>query len=92
MKAYNTFFKSEQDSKSYMILSPLNFQTPTRLNGREALRSELTAALDGVTKQYLVYVLKKNGCVYDFMYIAADFEPGSRAQFEGFVQGFATLE
>ena len=67
-------------------------QTPTRLDGREALRSELTAALDGVSKQYLVYVLKKNGCVYDFMYIAANSEPQSRAEFERFVQGFATLE
>ncbi|MEO6599793.1 MAG: hypothetical protein ABIQ16_07975, partial [Polyangiaceae bacterium] len=60
---------------------------------RAALRTEVSAALDGVKKQYLVYVLKKDSCVYDFMYIAA--EPGAaagaRAEFEGFVQGFATV-
>jgi len=67
-------------------------QTKVSLDGREALRTELSAALDGVKKQYLVYVLKKNSCVYDFMYIAADSAPGSRADFERFVQGFAALE
>ena len=67
-------------------------QTKVSLDGREALRTEISAALDGVKKQYLVYVLKKNGCVYDFMYIAADSAPGSRADFERFVQGFAALE
>jgi len=67
-------------------------QTQVSLDGREALRSELRAALDGVKKQYLVYVLKKDGCVYDFMYIAADGGAGSRALFERFVQGFQTLE
>ena len=67
-------------------------QAKVSLDGREALRTEISAALDGVKKQYLVYVLKKNGCVYDFMYIAADSAPGSRAEFERFVQGFAALE
>jgi hypothetical protein len=68
-------------------------QTKVSLDGREALRTEISAALDGVKKQYLVYVLKKDSCVYDFMYIvAADPAPGSRADFERFVQGFAALE
>jgi len=67
-------------------------QAKVSLDGREALRTELSAALDGVKKNYLVYVLKKNGCVYDFMYIAPDSAPGSRAEFERFVQGFAALE
>jgi hypothetical protein len=67
-------------------------QTKVSLDGREALRTEISAALDGVKKQYLVYVLKKDNCVYDFMYIAADSAPGSRADFERFVQGFAALE
>lgn len=67
-------------------------QTPVQLDGRAALRTELSAALDGVTKHYLVYVLKKDGCVYDFMYIAADNPPAARAQFERFVQGFSTSE
>ena len=67
-------------------------QAKVSLDGREALRTEISAALDGVKKRYLVYVLKKNSCVYDFMYIAADSAPGSRADFERFVQGFAALE
>ena len=67
-------------------------QKTVGLDGREALRTEISAALDGVKKHYLVYVLKKNGCVYDFMYIAADSALGSRADFERFVQGFAALE
>jgi len=67
-------------------------QAKVSLDGREALRTEISAALDGVKKQYLVYVLKKDNCVYDFMYIAADSAPGSRAGFERFVQGFAALE
>jgi hypothetical protein len=71
----------------------LQAQTPLTLNGREALRSELDAALDGVKKHYVVYVLKKNGCVYDFMYIAATAgDKTAIAEFDRFVQGFATLE
>jgi hypothetical protein len=69
-------------------------QSTVSLDGREALRTEVTAALDGVKKQYLVYVLKKDSCVYDFMYIAAgpDADAGARAGFERFVQGFATVD
>ncbi|HEY3669072.1 MAG TPA: hypothetical protein VGL19_23905 [Polyangiaceae bacterium] len=68
-------------------------QQSVSLDGREALRTEISAALDGVKKRYLVYVMKKDGCVYDFMYIvAADADAGSRAEFGRFVQGFSTLE
>ncbi|MEP7050080.1 MAG: hypothetical protein ABJB12_06995 [Pseudomonadota bacterium] len=67
-------------------------QQALTLDGREALRTEMNAALDGVTKHYLVYVLKKDGCVYDFMYIAAAGGASSNAEFERFVQGFSTLE
>jgi len=70
-------------------------QTKLSLDGREALRTEISAALDGVKKQYLVYVLKKDSCVYDFMYISADTAANQtrpRADFEHFVQGFAALE
>ncbi len=45
-------------------------QKTVELDGREALRSELTARLDGVPKHFVIYVLKKDGCVYDFMHIA----------------------
>jgi len=68
-------------------------QKPLHLAGREALRTEINAALDGVKKHYVVYVLKKDGCVYDFMYIAAEDTDGAGvAAFDGFVQGFSTLE
>lgn len=72
--------------------TPVSQQTVS-LDGREALRTEITAALDGVKKRYLVYVMKKDGCVYDFMYIAAaEADSAARAEFERFVQGFSTLE
>ena len=71
---------------------PVSQQTRT-LDGREALRTEISASLDGVKKRYLVYVMKKDGCVYDFMYIAAaDSSASSSAEFEHFVQGFSTLD
>ena len=64
-------------------------QQELTLDGRAALRTELTGKLDGVPKQFLVYVLKKDGCVYDFWRIS---DPGSDdvAAFESFVKGFAT--
>ena len=68
-------------------------QDTVSLDGREALRTEISASLDGVKKRYLVYVLKKDGCVYDFMYIAAgDTDAGAASEFQRFVQGFSTLE
>jgi hypothetical protein len=71
----------------------LETQTPLSLDGRGALRTEISAALDGVKKHYVVYVLKKDGCVYDFMYIeGARADKDALARFDGFVQGFATLE
>jgi hypothetical protein len=39
-------------------------------DGREALHSRLTAKLDGVPLAYDVYVLKKDGCVYDFVHVS----------------------
>jgi hypothetical protein len=67
-------------------------QKVTELDGREALRTELDAKLDGVPMHYLVYVLKKDGCVYDFMLIGGNDGGGSGASgFERFVHGFATM-
>lgn len=63
------------------------------LDGREALRTELIAELDGVPKHYIVYVIKKDGCVYDLMRIAdVETSQESSAEFERFVRGFATLD
>lgn len=64
-------------------------QERVELDGRAALRSELTAELDGVPLQYLVYVLKKDGCVYDFVHASRGAR--GRSEFERFVQGFGTL-
>lgn len=59
------------------------------LDGRDALRTELVAELDGVPKHFTVFVLKKDGCVYDFLFISKD---GKEVEdFERFVRGFATL-
>jgi hypothetical protein len=58
--------------------------------GREALRTELVAKLDGVPLRFTVFVLKKDGCVYDFLYIA-DANGPAGADFEALVGGFATL-
>ena len=62
------------------------------LDGREALHTELTAKLDGVPMNFVVFVLKKNGCVYDFALISPP-NPSreSRDQFVQFVQGFSTI-
>jgi hypothetical protein len=62
------------------------------LDGRAALRTEMEAELDGVPKRFTVVVLKKDGCVYDFIYV--EDVPGSRegrVQFDQFVTGFSTL-
>ncbi|MBN1653626.1 MAG: hypothetical protein JXA30_07600 [Deltaproteobacteria bacterium] len=47
--------------------------------GREALRTHLTAKLDGVPREMVFDVLKKDGCVYDFSLIAPPDARFSRA-------------
>ncbi len=61
-------------------------------DGREALHGRVTAKLDGVPMGYDLFVLRKDGCIYDFVYVApparvAEGVPG----FEHFVQGFHTV-
>lgn len=67
-------------------------QTVVPMDGREAMQTVMKAKLDGVPKSFDVFVLKKDGCVYDFIDIAA---PSSfdttRSAFESFVAGFHTL-
>jgi hypothetical protein len=57
-------------------------------DGREALHSLLRAKLDGVPMQYDIYVTKKDGCVYDLVYVAPPgrFAAGAAA-FEPFATG-----
>jgi hypothetical protein len=60
------------------------------LDSREALRTELSAKLDGVPRRFVVYVLKKDGCVYDFILVAAPtVTPSSIGEFDQFVSGFS---
>ena len=61
-------------------------------DGREALHTIVIAKLDGVPKQFDVWVLKKDGCVYD-LYCIADPKHFDDAvgPFREFVQGFATV-
>jgi hypothetical protein len=61
-------------------------------DGREALHTKLKAKWDGVPMVADIYVLSKDGCVYDFIYLAtpSGFEAGAPA-FESFVRGFRTL-
>ena len=63
------------------------------LDGREALRTHVLARLDGVPRELLLYVLKKDGCIYDFALVTPPGDPFERALegFEPFVSGFRTL-
>lgn len=62
------------------------------LDGREALRTHVIAKLDGVPRELLFVVMKKDDCVYDFALITPPGSPFERAvpDFERFVGGFTT--
>jgi hypothetical protein len=62
------------------------------MDGREAMHTVLRAKLDGVPKMFDAYVLKKDGCVYDFVVISTpDRFDANRQVFENFVAGFHTI-
>ena len=59
------------------------------LDGREALRSQLKAKLDGVSRSVELVVLKKNGCVHDFTHVSpVGQETHHRQEFDALVAGF----
>jgi hypothetical protein len=59
------------------------------LDGREALRSRYTAKLDGVPVELELVVLKKDGCVFDFTYVAPPGEVEPRlSDFDTLLAGF----
>jgi hypothetical protein len=68
-------------------------QAAEPFDGREALHTKLKAKWDGVPMMLDVFVLSKDGCVYDFVYLAPpeSFDEGA-ASFERFVRGFRTLK
>ena len=60
------------------------------LDSREALRTHLVAKLDGVPREMVLTVLKKDGCVYDFALVAppgGEFER-ARGDYERLLAGF----
>ncbi len=60
------------------------------MDEREALRTHLRAKLDGVPRELLLHVLKKDGCVYDFALVAppgGGFD-GARPAYEAMLRGF----
>ncbi len=62
------------------------------LDRREALHAVLDARLDGVPVRLGVYVLKKDGCVYDFTLVSASGQFGAvEAEFDRFVRDFHAL-
>ncbi len=62
------------------------------MDDREALRTEMFAKLDGVRHAFVVYVLKKDRCVYDFMFIADPRTAQTGAKrFDRYVEGFRTM-
>jgi hypothetical protein len=66
-------------------------QTVSKLDGRDSLRTELLAQLDGVQRRFVIVVLKKDGCVYDFVWIAPPAAtPDAEQSFDRFVGGFTT--
>ena len=61
-------------------------------DAREALHTKMRAKWDGVPIAFDMYVMKKDGCTYDFVYMGdpSSFDAGAR-DFESFVHGFRTL-
>jgi hypothetical protein len=64
-------------------------QERAMLDGREALHTVAEAKLDGVPMRFELYVLKRNGCVFDLSYAAPPARAdGGRLDFHRFVAGF----
>lgn len=74
---------TERDVKSQKVIP---------MDGREAMHTVLTAKLDGVTMALAIYVLKKDGCVYDLVWVSPPdrFDAGA-SRFDEFAAGFATV-
>jgi hypothetical protein len=63
------------------------------MDGREALRTHFTAKLDGVPRDILLQILKKDDCVYDFGLItpAGPSFDEALTDFDGVLAGFTTM-
>ena len=70
----------------------LETQETIPFDGREAMHSLFRAKLDGVPMRYDIYVMKKDGCVYDIVYVAPpDFFAEGARDFELFARGAHAL-
>ncbi len=73
----------------------IDSQETIPFDGREAMHTRLRAKLDGVPMDYDVYVYKKDGCIYDFVYVAEptgkDASGAGAPAFERFVSSFHAL-
>ncbi len=65
-------------------------QESIQMGGRAALRTVVDAQLDGIARRNELWVVKKNGCLFDLRYSAGvrDFDAG-RGDFAAVAQGFA---
>ncbi|MBN9167926.1 MAG: hypothetical protein BGO98_25090 [Myxococcales bacterium 68-20] len=67
-------------------------QETVPFDSREALHTKLKAKWDGVPMFIDVFVLSKDGCIYDFIYLGSQAgSEGGAPTFESFVRGFRTL-
>lgn len=61
-------------------------------DGREAMRTDITAKLDGVDRRFLVWVMKKDKCVYDLLFFSKpDKFEHAASVFETWVRDFSAL-
>lgn len=68
-------------------------ETLTPFDEREALHSEVLAKLDGVPQRFSVWVMKKDGCVYDLLFFSPRTEDVAKAaEFDRWALGFKTEE
>lgn len=70
----------------------LQSQERVPMAGREALRTHVQAKLDGVPRELLLVVLKKNECVYDFAAVTPpgpSFD-GARSTLDAMLASFET--
>jgi hypothetical protein len=62
-------------------------------DGREARHVVVRARLDGVPSMLELYVMKKDGCVYDLGMVGGSARfPEAQPSFAGFVRGFHTIQ
>lgn len=67
-------------------------QSVVPFDGREAMHTVMVAKLDGVPRKFDIWVMRKDGCVYDLLYLAPpeNFERGKET-FRAYVSGFRAL-